>query len=263
MYQTKYMHDYESDWSSTDGGTPPKTYSPPRSSPTRSSPTRSSPTRSSPTRSSPTRSSESTQRLPSLYEPIWLPRVNLCRPKLYVKQTLLKRGKTRLPFLGLFTDAPIRKHDFVGIYRGDFYDEEEEDIPTSAYAMNVSALTIVPQNIDPRMNPLAMVNEPPRGTQANVTIVEWTKAKDALPGKKAGDVLMVAFHACRNITEGEELYYYYGDTYDRRSYGRRPYNVGTGCNLSRSNIPVDQRPGPYLHSLGVQRLPNDTYVVFE
>lgn len=234
------MYESDSDWSVTDGGTPPV---------------------------SPSRR---VIEPPTIHDPIWLPTVDICRPNLFIKQTNLTKGKKRLPFMGLFTSAPIRKYDFIGIYRGDFYEEDsdsetESGIPKSAYSINVSGVTLVPEHVDKQKNPMAMANEPPKGTQANVTIIEWVKCKDAIPGRhgKNKDCLMVAFHACRDISEGEELYYYYGSKYDRRSYGRRPYNVGTGCSLARGKIPVEERPGPFLESIGVTSLPNDSYVLYQ
>ena len=211
------------------------------------------------------------------YEIVKIPKVDIARPKLIVKQTHLLKGKKRLPFMGLFTTEKIRKYDFIGIYTGEFYQEvdDEDDatdvsVPTSPYAMNLSGWTIVPpeSKIEGELRPMAMINEPPKGATANVSIVEWVKAEDALPGietmnEKPAEVVMAAFHACRDIEPHEELYFHYGNKYDRRHYGRRPYNVGDPCNLYRSHIPTEMRPGPFLKRQKVFELPNDSFVELE
>lgn len=170
------------------------------------------------------------------------------RPNLIVQQTLLKKGKKRLEFNGLFTSESIPKGGFIGFYSGDFFDEEDE-IPNSHYALNGSGYTVVPpgentrRGVDPLLHPLGMANEPPLGTVANATVVEWSLAKDAIPGidpKRRVGVL--AIHACRDIEVGEEIYFHYGELYDRRHYGRKPYNVGKGCTISRKSIPEDEKP---------------------
>lgn len=184
------------------------------------------------------------------------------RPGLVVRQTLLTKGKQRMPFWGLFTTLPIPSHAFLGVYHGDFFlndglEEEEEtrsQVLESHYALDVGDVVIVPPSIRPKHHPMGMLNEPPRGRQANVSVVVWTAPSEALPefaGRSGkGKVLLATMYTCREVEAGEELYYHYGDAYDRRHYGRRPYNVGTPClNLGKNKIHDSEKPGPFLRNL--------------
>ena len=247
----------------------------PKSSPKKSS--KSSPKKSP--KSSPKKSPKtSIFKLPSVYQ--ILPDPRFARPGLFVHQTLLKKGKQRLDFYGLFTSERIPKGAFVGYYTGTFYDEvwddeDREEVanppPRSHYAVNGSGFTVVPdgekdpRGVDPSLHPLAMMNEPPRGSVSNVFVVEWSHAKDAIPGIAPNTkVGVIAMHACRDIEAGEELYFYYGDLYDRRHYGRRPYNVGAECRpLSTREIPEHERPRNVMLDNNVNSVPEDfVYISF-
>ena len=193
---------------------------------------------------------------------------------LVIKRTLLKKGKIQLPFLGLFASTNLPANTFLGFYSGVFYEEvwEEDDVedpaclpPKSDYSVNLSGFTVIPPNkVNPSTHPMAMINEPPKGTTANVAVVEWSQAKDAIPGlPPKTNIYCAAMTTCREISAGEELYYYYGDYYDRTHYGPKPHNVGKGCKpLARNKIPKEQRPRQVLEARGV--IPkNDTYIVVE
>lgn len=92
---------------------------------------------------------------------------------------------------------------------------------------------------------------------ANATVVEWLYAKDAVPGlDPRTKVGVLAIHTCREIAPDEEIYFYYGDLYDRRHYGRRPYNVGKGCkNINQAHIPQHERPRNVMLRIGVKTVP--------
>lgn len=195
-----------------------------------------------------------------MYEPVVLPKTPFVHPGLLVKQTHLTKGKQRLPFYGLFARCDLPRNTFLGYYTGEFYDDEEDDIPVSLYAVNGSGFTVIPpgeedpDGVDPRYYPLAMMNEPPRGTSANVDVVEWLFAKDAVPGiPPKQKVNVLAVHTCRDILAGEELYFYYGELYDRRHYGKRPYNVGCACErpVRRNDVPHSERPCQALLRRGI------------
>ena len=210
---------------------------------------------------------------PPLYLPVVTPTTPLVRPGLQVRQTLLtrtKKSKQALPFHGLFATADIPAYGFVGLYAGVFYEEwwsEDDELdgdppPRSHYAVNLSGFTVVPpgedtpRGVDPRRYPLAMMNEPPRGQTANVSIVEWSKAGEAVPGlPPTAKVLVAAVHTCRAVAAGEELYYHYGDAYDRAHYGRRPHSVGEPCpEIRRGHVPPEERPRAVLLARGVREL---------
>ena len=210
------------------------------------------------------------------YEQVWFPRnTNLVREGLVVKQTWITKGKNqqRLPFKGLFTMVDLPQGAFLGLYAGRFYEENDDSDddetgddahPPSHYAVNLSGFVVIPPStsssseiIDPETYPMAMMNEPPLGDRANVGIVEWLLAKDAVPGiRPNAKVLVAAIHACRPIHAGEEIYFYYGDKYDRRHYGRKPYNVGKGCeSISRGNVPASEHPRRFFEDREVYTLP--------
>ena len=228
-------------------------------------------------------------QLPSIYERVIVPTCPYVRkgpyerPGLLVRQTLLTKGRKRLPFYGLFADTFIPKHAFLGYYTGNFYDEvvgdeEDEDVenppPPSHYAANGSGFTVVPpgegtaRGVDPASYPMAMMNEPPLGTVSNATIVEWLKAEDGLPNAELRPnqkIGVVAIHACSNIQAGEEIYFHYGEDYERpfKAYGRKPHNVGNSCgSLNRGDVPLKERPSNYLRSNKVYRAAkNHVYIL--
>lgn len=218
--------------------------------------------------------------LPNLYERVVVPTTRLVIPGLIAKRTTLRRGKTRLNFQGLFTTRDLPAYAFLGYYTGHFYDEvwEDEDVdevddppPHSRYALNGSGYTVIPpgedtvEGVDPRTYPMAMLNEPPRGTSASVGMVEWSKAKDAVPGIDGRrSVGVLAMHTCRAVKAGEELFFHYGDQYDRRHYGRRPYNLGTPCAINRSRVPPEERPRQAMLRHGVAHIPREeAYVILD
>lgn len=204
-----------------------------------------------------------------LYEIVHVPRTPYVRPNLIVKQTLLRKGKKRLPFNGLFTLVDLPKHTFLGYYMGKFYDDVDDDDapdyekpPKSHYAISGSGYTVIPPGertqagVNPRMYPLAMMNEPPKDTQANVTVVEWREAHDAVPGERPTQLVgVLAMHTCRAVAAGEELYYFYGNSYDRRHYGRKPHNVGRGCSIRRTDVPDAERPRNAMLTRGITSVP--------
>tara|TARA_A100001015_G_scaffold315714_1_gene428178 strand:+ start:859 stop:1419 length:561 start_codon:yes stop_codon:yes gene_type:complete len=180
----------------------------------------------------------------------------------------LKKGKKRLEFYGLFTSELIPKGAFIGYYIGTFYDEfwdEDDTPPMSHYAVNGSGFTVIPMGentpggVNPSTFPLAMMNEPPKGSVSNASVVEWLYAKDAIPGiDPKTKVGVIAIHACRDIEAGAEIYFYYGDLYDRRHYGRKPYNVGMGCNPpNRANVPEYERPRNVMLKRNVRSVPEN------
>lgn len=225
--------------------------------------------------SPPKKSTQTVERpsewLPPLYklmEPILHPTTPFVRSGLVVKQTKLRKAGKRLPFNGLFTTVDLPAYAFLGYYAGTFYEEywdgeALEDVtppPVSHYAVNLSGFTIVPPGHNgpsPEKYPLAMMNEPPRNMEANAGVIEWLYARDAVPGLKPSEkVLVAAIHVCRAVAANEEIYFYYGDLYDRRHYGRKPYNVGFGCKtINRAHVSPAETPRNYLESRGILSVP--------
>jgi hypothetical protein len=193
------------------------------------------------------------------------------RPGLVLQRTLLRDGggKNRRHFDGLFTLEDIPAGSFLGFYTGRFYDEEEGDAPRTHYNVSVANSVIVPTrnrdgSVDLQRYPMAAMNEPPRDEESNVVLVEWDRARDAIPGLEPPSrrVTVAAMHTCRPVRAGEELYLHYGgdpndddDGYDRRHYGRKPRNVGRpGRTLPLRNM---EKPRHALEARGIAALPAD------
>jgi hypothetical protein len=170
-------------------------------------------------------------------------------PELRVARTLLEHGGRRLEFGGLFTTASLPKYTFLGLYTGECLDSDDEDAAASVYAVAPPTGGImVPRvdsdgRVDPNLYPMSMVNEPPGGTVANATLLDW---------RDEG----LALHATRDISAGEEIYWHYGNLYSRRHYPRN-MTVGTPSTVKNRDIPLDQHPRRFLEARGVP-LPEDT-----
>lgn len=202
--------------------------------------------------------------LPSQYEFIQTPLLSSgAIPGLYVKRTHLKKGNKRLDFNGLFTQNLIKAGDFIGFYSGNFYDDDDDFLhQTSSYAMSASGYTVIPpgefssHGVDPQLYPIAMANEPPLSKTSNAFIKEWRYARECVPGMAGSTKIdALCLHACRDILPHEEIYYYYGDSYDRRKYGRKPHNVGAPCYLKTSLL---QKPIYALNAHGIHHILEDS-----
>lgn len=174
------------------------------------------------------------------------------RPFLAVSQTTLKDPTTgeRYPFHGLFTTVDIPKGSFLGFYSGVFRDGEFRG--RDAYVFSLSNAYIRPKRvqgrIDPMRYPLAMCNEPPVSTDANVSTVEFAKAKGVIPQlPPASHISALAFYTCRAVRGGEELFVHYGVRYDRSHYAfcdkvKDPMElVGRPCKTLKAEreLPMD------------------------
>ena len=69
-------------------------------------------------------------------------------------------------------------------------------------------------------------------------------------------VLAATMYTCRAVRAGEELYYHYGDSYDRTHYGRKPHNLGAPCKgIKRGSIVDAETPRAVMLAQGVATLP--------
>lgn len=185
-------------------------------------------------------------------------RTGACREGLYAAPTTLTDARgAPLPFLGLHTALAIPKGGFVGFYTGTFRyvgDAERAVSSRSAYAMFTGLHVITPPGGAKRLKaatyPLALVNEPGPGTAANLVKRVYSRGADV--GVACRDVDALAFHACRDVAAGEELFLHYGDVYDRELYEHdaqgRP-RVGAPCTALRvADIPRDELPRAHVAS---------------
>lgn len=145
------------------------------------------------------------------------------RPFLTVAQTTLQHPETgeQYEFHGLYTGVNIPKGSFLGFYNGRFKDGEYRG--RNSYVFSLSEMYIHPSKtkgyVDPMRYPLAMCNEPPNGTVANVCAVEFSKAKNVIPQlPSSASISALAFYTCRDVKGGEELFIHYGEAYHRGHY---------------------------------------------
>ena len=193
------------------------------------------------------------------------------RPFLAVAQTTLKNPKTgkRYPFNGLFTTVHLRKGSFLGFYSGAFKDGEFRG--RDAYVFSLSNVYIQPTKVKGRIDatryPLAMCNEPPPSTDANVCAVEFSKARGVIPQLPPNtDISALAFYTCRDVKGGEELFVHYGSRYDRSHYDlykktANPLNlVGRPCKTLKAEreMPIDM-----MRYFGLMYVDPECYVELE
>ena len=187
-----------------------------------------------------------------------------CRRNLVVKRTTLRdiRGN-RFQFGGLFTRAHIPHGGFIGLYSGAFSENANCRREQRPYILSTSdELYIVPKvNRDfEAIHPLAMINEPAYGEQSNVCVLEWRQAFKVVDDKIKRSIVVtcMAFHASRPIRKNEELFWWYGNLYDRSHY-ENP-KVGTLLRLRQSDVPQHEWPARYLNSIH-ERPPTDSYLL--
>lgn len=179
--------------------------------------------------------------------------------------TLVGKNGQRLPFWGLHAISDIPRGGFVGLYAGNFFEEDDPQLPKkNAYAMNGSGYTVIPpahptHGVHPFMYPIAMINEPPTGVRANVAIVEWSNGGQGVPGmRKAEPINMLAIHATEFIPLGSEIFLNYGSRYDRRHYPKGTVVGWAATPIGRSAVPKAEQPRAYLERIG-EVAPQDTY----
>lgn len=187
-------------------------------------------------------------------DPVIVPTVPV-RIGIVVKNTSIADPKgVRLKFHGLWTLEPIPAGAFIGFYMGRaVYAEDGEPVKVPknehyAFLSDNSFFTVFPRRKDgkvsPYENPIAMINEPPKGSTANCCFYTWTRQKDIIPYSKSKDALYaITVHATRDIKPGEELFVHYGDYYSRSHYPKWAQTVGRPSYLKRSLL---EKPGTYM-----------------
>lgn len=170
------------------------------------------------------------------------------RPFLAVARTTLASPVTgeQYPFHGLYATTDLPKGSFLGFYNGTFRDAGERGYRgKDSYVFTTSNEYIVPKKtrgrVDPALYPLAMLNEPPRGSQANVVAVELSRAANVIPQlPPKTKIAAIGFFTCRAVNAGEELFVHYGARYSRRHY-ENPRGlaeedlVGSPCSLLKKD----------------------------
>ena len=193
---------------------------------------------------------------------------------------LTDQDNQRLRMLGAFAQRDFSQFEFIGFYTGEFlvFDDGKGPRATSnQYTYGVDDVTWIRPSrrmLNNHMHPIARVNDPPFGTEANCAFVVYYNPADVLPerrrrGRKgvvavssrcllsllAPPCLLplalvacslscllplrtpqVALHAARVILRGEELYAHYGSTF------ARDYVPGKPAHVRKSDIPSTCRP---------------------
>lgn len=211
---------------------------------------------------------------------------SVCRLGLSLRRTLLtvvdkidKQGRKKLlrfKFTGLFTDEPIPRGGFIAFYQGVVH--TKKPAAWNRYVYDTTDLEgndvwVVPRmeadgTVDPRRYPAAMVNEPLRdedgeGGEANAMFFEWESgahvernmahSTDEAGRRVPRYVKVMAIHATRDISPGEEIYVHYGRAYARPRTGPNRYhrwaleNMGVGTSVSQKTIvAARETPADYL-----------------
>lgn len=125
---------------------------------------------------------------------------------------------------GLYTLEPIDKDGAIGVWTGSVFDEGEWE--SDRYGLEVryeeSTVVITPVEngaVNFTHHPLAALNEPPVGADANV----YMRVEDYDDDNGAVH-LMTVFYAAVKIEAGQELWWHYGPSY------KRDYEVGSACS---------------------------------
>jgi hypothetical protein len=186
------------------------------------------------------------------------------RPFLSISQTTLTDPRTgeRYPFKGLFTSAPLPRGSFLGFYNGEYMEGGYRGKKNS-YTMSTSLGVFVPKvvrgKVDGRKYPLAMINEPAVGEQANVVIAEFHKAKGVVPQlhpKQSIDA--IGFYTSEDVPAGRELFAHCG-----YAFGRAGYQVGTRgrpLRVSERETPQDMARAFHFQHFTV---PEDCFEEYE
>ena len=147
---------------------------------------------------------------------------------------------------GLFTQHALEKGAFVGLYAGDWHGVREYLRLDTRLALDRYAVTTTDKKMvvapplghggrpDPRLFPLAMMNEPVSYWEANCTIHEVKFVYDELDDPNLtvaeddqdGEWIGLAMVTCKRVGAGRELTWNYGP-----SYPRTGYEAGAECSL--------------------------------
>lgn len=191
------------------------------------------------------------------------------RPFLAVAQTTLQHPGTgaRYPFHGLFTTVDLPAGAFLGFYNGVF--KEGTYRGKDSYVFSTSDMYVKPKKTRGTVlgaaYPLAMANEPPRGSQANVMVVEFSRADGVVPQlPRKTRISALGFYTCRTVRAGEELFVHYGSAYYRGHYDN-PHGVedlvGAPCSIKKAQR---ERPVDMAAAFGLQPyVPPECFVEYE
>ena len=201
------------------------------------------------------------------------------REGLVVRPTsLTTRVGNQHTFNWLFTERPITRGGFVGLYCGTFRKVGDAGYRgKSRYALMATDHIIVPPSTagapDSAKYPMAMINEPPAGVHANVrielyTMRDRTAASQVFTPLGRGDsVDAIVFRACEHVPAGSELFTHYGRDYDM--FRHQDYEldesgwpvVGLPCRSMRvADVPQSEWVEHYFNARS-WKAPTDSFVM--
>lgn len=192
------------------------------------------------------------------------------RPFLAVAQTTLTDPDTkeRYPFDGLFAGRNIPAGGFLGFYNGNFKDGTYRG--KGAYTFQLSDMYVMPKpdrrtgTVSSAEYPLAMCNEPPPGTTANVVQRELSTARHVIPQLPAKTgIAALGFYVCRDIRAGEELFLHYGTRYNRNHYKAHSNGEVVGA-AGKIKVQFMELPTLMMEHFGLQPyVPPDCFREYE
>ena len=184
-----------------------------------------------------------------------------CRQNLYYAQTMLTdQNGVRLNELGLFTAEALPIGSFVGLYTGEWYDEQyyeslddAERAARDRYAITTTddeGNVIVSPPLqgmrpNPLQHPMTTSNEPQEDRQANSILTTYrflldevnTDSNTVDEERHDDEYVGIGLISCRNIGRHQEIVWHYG-----ASYARPRYKEGRTCDpppRNRMENPLD------------------------
>ena len=167
----------------------------------------------------------------------------------HARTQLVDPNGVRLNFTGLFTEKPLPRGAFVGLYTGEWVTPrayKRRDVKKrDRYAVNCSVderyeevicspRPLFPRSVNSEKYPMAMANEPGLGKEANLILREYNFSIDELqfPNLVPDDLHDHDFAALGLVTSlpvcaHEELSWYYGADFKRK------YKVGRQSKLPK------------------------------
>lgn len=142
-----------------------------------------------------------------------------CRDTLYIAPSTIHGAGN-----GLFTSRPIKKHEFIGFYRGKQMTVSEANDYYARYiivpdgACDDSCIACLPPCA------MALVNEAPTNCEQNSFQLSLHR-RDLNDESSAQNEAAVALFACKNIRSHSEILCHYGPHYNRTYKVGRPYVI--------------------------------------
>ena len=137
----------------------------------------------------------------------------------------VKLGYSKIPNagLGIFATAPIKKSTFMGNYMGEIHDNTA-DLSTNEYVFRTNSRTkpyVINGYSLEKSNYTRFINCSSVNYPENISCIQYKASEGSSvyrtrTGKQIDIDGYIFFYAPRDIEQGEELYYDYGEAYRKK-----------------------------------------------